>query len=205
MSLSEPAEKLEPSAGREALRAVNPHFRPIPMREQSTVVRRRHLPFYSSAIGFYEFTDVSTLPPVTKYALHGAGLTLVMDWAEATLNRANQAAGLKLSNANVLDYVRFFLNFVAGQRGAITPIESMDQLRLPPNLNQARKALIQKAIKPLVHEMTIGDVFRVSGSFLFNNALIGATLAVQADGRIGFQDQSILNDDLPLEGPPRIL
>ena len=191
--------KLSPEDTGKVLAEVNPHFAPLPMGEKTTSVSRRDLPFYDN-LALYAFTDFSTMPPVTKYALYRPGLVIAIDWTNDTIYEANESAPLKLDPANMADYARFFFSFVRGEQGRIRLIESLDDVPFMETPKPAEIKALATFIHPLRPEPYGGSgAFRLHAVFLFQSDLFSATIEIDPDGTIGMADEKLLIEGMPAQ------
>lgn len=131
---------------------------------------------------------------------------LVMDQALFRLNgtspaihEVNAKAPLRLSDANVADYLRFFCLFVHGEEGPFYLLERPDDPLLP-----GRNSLqpYKKHIKAISYNgMNDKGHFLLSGLVMYSNALFVANFAVQPTGMIEMLDDEPVASDLPFRIP----
>ncbi|MEA1938294.1 MAG: hypothetical protein U9N14_04305 [Pseudomonadota bacterium] len=189
--------KIEPEKAAVIFGEVNPHFEPIPMSEETTVLRSRSLPFYAD-MKLYAFTDYSTVPPVTKYALYRPGEVHVINWTNGPIYDVNECAPVQLTKENVADYARFFFSMVRGQHGRFRVVEQMNDVPFLEDPSDEISGNIAEMIHPIFHEAPDGkSAFVLNATFLFQDALFSSKVGVNKDGSINLYDETLLLEDLP--------
>ncbi|HAU29750.1 MAG TPA: hypothetical protein DCW68_06565 [Rhodospirillaceae bacterium] len=190
--------ELSPDEARKVLADVNPEFAPFPMGEDARISRRA-LPFYEK-MSLYAFTDFSTIPPLTKYALYQPGTAIAIDWTNDAIFDANDAAPLRLDPANVSDYAHFFFSLVRGEQGLIRIVETLDDIPFTQTPKPAEMTALAKFIHPLRLEPYGGTgPFRLHATFIFQSDLFSATMEISPDGALGMTDEKLLIEDMPAQ------
>jgi hypothetical protein len=190
-------QKLDPERAARVLDDVNPHLEPVPFSTSETTVRMQRLPFYKDYV-FYELTDLSAVPAARKYAVCKPGDVNVINWTNQTIYETNEKAPVVLDEKSVVDYVKFFFNYVRGRHGRFLIIESIDDIRwqVEPPL-QGRKVM-QEMLEPvtLVGQDPEGT-YNLEAFMVFKDSLFKTKVHVQPDGLV-----SMSEEELKIEGMP---
>ncbi|MBI1215744.1 MAG: hypothetical protein GC185_07995 [Alphaproteobacteria bacterium] len=190
-------QKLDPERAARVLSDINPYLEPVPFSEGETTVRMQRLPFYKDYT-FYELTDLSAVPGARKYALCKPGDVNVVNWTNQTIYETNEKAPIALNDDSVVDYVKFFFNYVRGRHGRFLIIESIDDIRwqVEPPL-QGRKVM-QEMLEPVT---VIGKdedgTYNLEAFMVFKDSLFKTKVHVKRDGLV-----SMSEEELKIEGMP---
>lgn len=85
------------------------------------------------------------------FMLHGE-YTVALNGTSPPIHEINKVDPISLNRSNAICYLRFFLSFVHSDGGAFFPVERIEQLTMPPNLNESEMAYAQRCL----------DILRVS-------------------------------------------
>lgn len=190
-------QKLDAERAARVMAEVNPHLEPVPFSLHDTTVRMQRLPFYRDYV-FYELTDLSAIPGARKYALCKQGDVNVINWTNEVIYETNEKAPIVLDAQTVVDYVKFFFNYVRGRHGRFLVIESIDDIRwqVEPPL-QGRKVM-QEMLSPVtLTEQGQDGAFTLDAFMVFKDSLFKTKVHVQKDGLV-----SMSEEELKIEGMP---
>ena len=138
------------------------------------------------------------------FALFDGDDALWLDGTSTAMHDANAAEALALTDATVLDYVRFFLFFVRGDSGAFTLIESAEELA-PKTVSVETLAARRAEIAPFrLREPGADGRLGVAATIAYGDALFAAVFAVTPNGNIEMVDDDPLAtlDGLAVPTPP---
>ncbi len=180
------------------LAEINEHIKPVPFSVETTIIRKIKLPFYSGYV-FYELTDLSVVPTVKKYAIYKKGDIHIIDWTNQVIYDVNEKAPLEIKEDNIVDYIKFFFNYVRGRHGRFIVIESIDgiQWKIEPPA-QGRK-VIQETLKPveLLSKNDDGS-FTANAFMLFKDSLFQTKIHVTPDGMVNLSDEELKIEGMPI-------
>lgn len=195
--MTEDWQKLDPEKAARVLSEINPKLEPVPFSMESTTVRIQKLPFYQE-YDLYELTDLSVVPGARKYALYKPGDVNVINWTNQAIYETNEKAPIVIKDDNVVEYVKFFFNYVRGRHGRFLIIETIDDIRwqVEPPL-QGRKVM-QEMLEPVsvVSEDSDGTI-NLEAFMVFKDSLFKTKVHVKKDGLV-----SMSEEELKIEGMP---
>lgn len=196
--MNEDWQKLDPERAARLLAEVNPFLEPVPFAADSTTVRLQKTPFWRG-YEFLELTDLSTVPPARKYAIHKPGETRVIDWTNRPVYETNEKAPIFLDARTVIDYVKFFFAYVRGRHGRFLVIETIDDIRWqiePPA--QGRKVM-QEMLEPVSVAGQGPDGSYILDAFMvFKDSLFKTKIHVRVDGIISMSDEELKIEGMPV-------
>jgi len=190
-------QKLDSVNIQRILGEVNPHLEPVPFRADTTVIRTQRLPFYRGSI-LLELTDLSAVPAVKKYAIYKSGDVSVIDWTNQVIYEANEKEPVVLNEETVIDYARFFFEYVRGRYGRFLIIEAIDDIRwqIEPPLQGRR--VMQEMLEPVTLIGQDADgTFNLEAFMVFKDSLFKTKIHVKKDGLV-----SMSGEELKIEGMP---
>ena len=166
---------------------------------QSTKVAWRSLPFYERVV-LIRVQDASWTPRALKiYYLTLDGNLFRLNGTSPPIHEVNATAPIKLSEENILEYLRFFCFFVRGEEGPFLIAEDMNNPDLPKMDDKTRSA-VEGSIRPATYEGKNEQGFYLcDGVVFYSNALFIANFAVQPGGMIEMLDDEPILPDLPVK------
>ena len=195
--MNEDWQKLDSDKAAQVLSELNAHLEPIPFSPDSTTIRSQKLPFYRD-YALFELTDLSAIPGARKYAIYKPGDVNVITWTNQAIYETNEKAPIHLTEDTVVNYVRFFFNYVRGRHGRFLIIETIDDVRWqiePPA--QGRKVM-QEMLEPVTLIGQDADgTFNLEAFMIFKDSLFKTQIHVKPDGLV-----SMSNEELKIEGMP---
>jgi hypothetical protein len=177
---------------------INPVGGKHKVSPQSTQVHWRTLPFYES-VALIRVKDPAWTPKeLTLYYLTDQGNLYWLNGTSPPIHEVNQKAPIKVTEDNVLEYLRFFCFFVRGEEGPFLIAESMSDPYMPKNMDDKTRSVIEGTVRPATYEGRNEKGFYLCDAVVFySNALFIANFAVQPGGMIEMIDDEPIAADLP--------
>lgn len=183
------------------LKLVNPIQGKFTAAPGTASVSWCQLPFYTS-IALVKVDD-SAWPANTGpfWFLAKQGRMFLLDGSSAPIHDANEADPIKVTEANAIDYLRFFCYFVHGDEGPFLIVEDINH----PALDQSRleagtRSVIEGAVRPAGFEgRTPEGAMEASAMVLYGNALFSARFSMTENGMIEMIDDEPVAADLPVK------
>lgn len=165
----------------------------------TTQVSWRPLPFYDS-VALIRVRDTSWSPShLSIYYLTDKGNLFRLNGTSPPIHEINAKAPVRINDANVLEYLRFFCFFVRGEEGPFLIAERMDDPNMPANIDPSTKSVIENTIRPATYEgKNDKGHFMCDAVVFYANALFIANFAVHPTGMIEMLDDEPLATDLPV-------
>lgn len=196
--MTEDWQKLDPEKAARILSEINPHLEPVPFSLENTTVRIQKLPFYKG-YELCELTDLSAVPGARKYAIYKPGDVNVINWTNQAIYETNEKAPITLDERNVVEYVKFFFNYVRGRHGRFLVIETIDDIRwqVEPPL-QGRKVM-QEMLEPVsVVSQDADGTFNLDAFMVFKDSLFKTKVHVKKDGLVSMSDEELKIEGMPV-------
>lgn len=165
----------------------------------STQVYWRQLPFYKQ-VALVRLRDVNWDPSgLNIYYLTYKGELTRLDGTSPPIHMINAEAPIKITDENVLDYLRFFCFFVRGEEGPFLISETMDTYGMPDNMDAATRKAIEGVLRPSSYEGKNAEGHYLCDAIVFySNALFLSNFAIQPSGMIEMMEDDPLVTDLPV-------
>lgn len=179
-------EQIDPIDGkfRVSGKSTEVHWRTLPFYDSVALIRVRDPKWVNKKLNIYYLTDQGNL-----FRLNGTS---------PPIHEVNAKAPIKVTEENVLDYLRFFCFFVRGEEGPFYIAESMHDPNMPQNLDETTQSVIEGTIRPASIEGQNEQGFFLCDAVVFySNALFIANFAVQPTGMIEMLDDEPIAADLP--------
>lgn len=158
-------------------------FRMLPFYDQVAMIRVKDPAWTPSSLYIYYLTDQGNL-----YWLNGTS---------PPIHEINGKAPVKITDDNVLEYLRFFCFFVRGEEGPFLIAETMDDPYIPKNLDDRTRSVVEGTVRPASYEGKNEKGFFLCDAVVFySNALFIANFAVQPTGMIEMLDDQPIAGDL---------
>lgn len=158
------------------------------------------LPFYTS-IALVRIDDTVWAPNTGPFwFLAKQGRMFLLDGSSAPIHDANEADPIKVTEANALEYLRFFCYFVHGDEGPFLIVENIDHPAIDKaRLEDSKRKVIEDAIRPAAFEgKTPEGAYEASAMVLYGNALFSARFSMTENGMIEMIDDDPVAADLPV-------
>lgn len=165
---------------------------------QSTQVAWRMLPFYES-VALIRVQDPNWIKPnLVVYYLTDQGNLFRLNGTSPPIHEVNAKAPVKITEENVIEYLKFFCFFVRGEEGPFYVAESMDDQNMPADMDDTTRSVIEGTIRPASFEDKNDQGHYLCNAVVFySNALFYADFAVQPSGMIEMLDDEPIASDLP--------
>ncbi len=170
---------------------VNPIGDKYKVSTATTQVHYRMLPFYDQ-VAMIRIKDPAWTPrDLYIYYLTDHGNLEWLNGTSPPIHAINAKAPVKITEDNVLDYLRFFCFFVRGEDGPFLIAETMDDPYIPKNLDDRARAAVEGSVRPASYDgQDANGNFLCDAVVFYSNALFIANFAVEPGGMI-----RMLNDD----------
>lgn len=160
------------------------HWRPLPFYESVALIRVKDPNWVNKKLCIYFLTDQGNL-----FRLNGTS---------PPIHEVNAKAPVKITEANVLDYLRFFCFFVRGEEGPFYVAESMDDPNMPKDMDDTTRSVVEGSIRAASFEgMNDQGHYLCDAVVFYSNALFIANFAIQPGGMIEMLDDEPIATDLP--------
>lgn len=165
-----------------------------------TTVMAIDIPFYPEH-RFLDIADHATNPPLQRFVVQKKNTMefTLLDWSYKTIREINTSAPLEITDQNVLEYVRFYFEYVKGRHGRFIICETADHIKWkdePPA--EVRKEL-NKALQPLeIKEKRKDGVYHVTGFMMLKDALFVCNIYVEPNGKVTIADHEVLLENIPV-------
>ena len=181
------------------LEQINPIDGKYHVNAQSTQVHWRMLPFYDQ-VALIQVKDPNwTNPKLNIYYLTDQGNLFRLNGTSPPIHEVNAKASIKVTEENVLDYLRFFCFFVRGEEGPFYIAESMQDPNMPTEMDETTRSVIEGTVRPATFDgMNEQGHFLCDAVVFYSNALFIANFAVQPTGMIEMLDDDPIAADLPV-------
>jgi hypothetical protein len=159
---------------------VNPIDGKYQASETTTNVSWRALPFYDQVV-LVRLTDPTWTPRhLVLYYLVDAGNPYRLNGQSWPIHEINAKAPIKITDANVLEYLKFFCFFVRGEEGPFLIAEHIDDPYMPKNMDMQTKTVIEGTLRDASYEgKDASGNFMCDSVVFYSNALFIANFQVQ--------------------------
>ncbi|MEM7679822.1 MAG: hypothetical protein AAF182_02320 [Pseudomonadota bacterium] len=164
----------------------------------STEATWRMLPFYES-VALVKIKDPNWVnKKLVIYYLTFEGQLFRLNGTSPPIHEVNAKAPIKVTEENVLEYLKFFCFFVRGEEGPFYIAEDMSDPNMPEGMDEGTKSVIEGTIRPASFEgKNDQGHFLCDAVVFYSNALFIANFAVQPSGMIEMLDDEPIAADLP--------
>lgn len=165
-----------------------------------TTIMAIDIPFYENH-RFLDISDHATNPPLQRFAVQKNDTLdfTLLDWSYKTIREINISAPIELNDKNVLEYLRFYFEYVKGRHGRFIVCETADHIKWkdePPV--EVRKEL-NKALHPLeIKEKRKDGVYHVIGFMMLKDALFICNIYVEPNGKVTIAEHEVLLENIPV-------
>lgn len=162
------------------------HWLPLPFYDQVAIIRVKDPAWTPRNLFIYYLTDQGNL-----YWLNGTS---------PPIHEVNEKAPIKITDDNVLDYLRFFCFFVRGEEGPFLIAESMQDTYVPKDLDDQTRAALENTVSPATFEGKDDEGnWLCNGVVYYSNALFITNFKVMPSGMIEMLDDEPIAADLPVK------
>jgi hypothetical protein len=190
--------KLEPHESAAALQEINPLLQDVSFDPASATLLACDLSFYPE-YRFIDVADYKSTPTPRRYLVYKPGHIVVLNWTNDPIYALNKAAPVMLTTDTVVDYVRFYFNYVRGRHGKFTIAESVNDIPWHEDPPPAARKAVGRMIQPVQMIGVDKDgTFNLFVCLMFRDSLFRATVRVHPDGTVVLQDEELLVEDMPV-------
>lgn len=182
------------------LEQINPVDGKYKVSPETTQVSWRALSFYDRVV-LVRVKDAGWTPKnLNLYYLTIDGNLYRLNGTSPPIHEVNALAPVKITDDNVLDYLRFFCFFVRGEEGPFLIAEDINDPDMPKGMDDQTRAVIEGTIRPATYEgKNEQGFFLCDGVVFYANALFIANFAIQPSGMIEMLDDEPIAADLPVK------
>ena len=157
-----------------------------------TDVSWRSLPFYAN-YRLCRLINYATMPTFTMTYLTDGTDYIPLDGTANPIYTADEKDPLLLSEENVVPYLEFFFSNVQGSEGDVFLIRDPQKMPFMNSLSTAQQQSIIHSFKPVsvIFDPTL-NAYKVTGTLHYGGGMLAATIVVRPDGKISFQEQTLL-------------
>ncbi len=179
------------------LSQINPVDQQLKTSAESTTVEWRAMPWYDS-VAMIRVRDPNWSPKnMTVYYLTDQGTLYRLNGTSPPIHDINKKAPIKITDENVLEYLRFFCFFVRGEEGPFLISEDINDPNMPKDMDDKMRTVIGGAIRPASYEGKNEQGHWLCDAVVFySNALFIANFAVHPTGMIEMMDDEPIAADL---------
>ena len=178
---------------------VNPIDGKYQVNGKTTEVAWRQLPFYDNMVLIRLRDRTWGKQKLSIYYLTDQGALYRLNGTSPPIHEVNAKAPIRVTEQNVLDYLRFFCFFVRGEEGPFLIAESMQDPYIPQTDDPKTKAVIEGTVRAASYEgRNEQGYFMCDAVVYYANALFIATFAVQPGGMIEMLNDEPIAADLPV-------
>lgn len=179
---------------------INPIDGKYKVSMNTSSVAWRQLPFYDNVV-LVRVQDTMWSPKhLTIFYLTEQGNLFRLNGTSPPIHEVNAKAPIKVTEDNVLEYLRFFCFFVRGEEGPFLIAEDMDNPDMPRNMDAQTRSVVEGTVRPATYEgRNEQGYFLCDAVVFYSNALFIANFAVQPSGMIEMLDDEPIAADLPVK------
>lgn len=164
----------------------------IVFSRDTTEVTWRSLPFYTN-YKLYRLVNYATMPTFSLMYLSNGEDFITVTGTAIPIFTANARDPIRLNEMTVIPYLDFFFGNVQGSEGDIFLIKDPKRMPFMDSLSAGQQQSIMAGFKPLKASYSATEGFyRVSGTLYYGGGLIYAVIQVMPDGKLAFEEQSLL-------------
>ncbi|MCK4945113.1 MAG: hypothetical protein KAI61_02910 [Alphaproteobacteria bacterium] len=194
--------KLNREQAQRVLRLLSNHKDAVVFSQELTGVSWRGLSFYAD-YRLYRLVNYATMPTFTMTYLSNGSEYISLDGTANPIYTVNEKDPLRLDNLNVIPYLEFFFSYVQGSEGDVSLIKDPYEINFMEGMDSVQQQSVIDNFKSLkILSCTTENSYKISGTLYYGGALITSTILIMPDGKISFQDQSLLLSGIPFQESP---
>jgi hypothetical protein len=179
---------------------INPIDGKYKVSAQTSKVSWRQLPFYDNVVLVRVQDPMWSPGHLTIFYLTEQGNLFRLNGTSPPIHEVNAKAPVKITEENVLDYLKFFCFFVRGEEGPFLIAEDMNNPDMPKNIDPKTRSVIEGTVRPATYEGKNEQGFFLCDAVVFySNALFIANFAIQPSGMIEMLEDEPIAADLPVK------
>jgi hypothetical protein len=163
-----------------------------------TTIMAAELPFYANC-RLLDISNHTAMPAARRFVIHGPKTLVALDFTNGPIYKLNEDCPLKLNEANIATYARFFFTYVRGKHGRFIVVENVDDVPWkedpPPTARQA----IGRMIKPIAlkeNPPAGSNVLEIR--MVFKDSLFKSDVLIKNDGLVSLSNEELLLEDMPV-------
>lgn len=164
--------------------------------ESGSSISATTLSFYPERVRLLRLCYSAWAGSPTLYYLEDQGNLFRLNGTSPPIHEVNAKAPINLSEANVLDYLRFFCFFVRGDEGPWLFFESLADSDIPDIPDEDERIKLEKHVYPskFIGSDEEGN-FHAAAMIWYSNAIFAAKFKVQPTGMIEMEkDEQVLSN-----------
>jgi hypothetical protein len=167
-----------------------------------TEVAWRGLAFYNN-YRLCRLINYATMPVFTMVYLTDGTDYIQLDGTANPIYIVDEKDPLMLNEENVIPYLEFFFSNVQGSEGDVFLIRDPHKMPFMDTLSAAQRQSIIDSFRPSsVSFNPAENAYKVSGTLHYGGSLLASVIVVATDGRISFQEQSLLLNGIHFPDSP---
>jgi hypothetical protein len=187
-----PWTRLTREQSQQVLKQLGDRRDAVVFSKEVTEVSYRALPFYTHH-KLYRLVNYATMPTFTMHYLTNGIDYISIDGTANPIYTVNEKDPVHLDEMNVIAYLEFFFSNVQGSEGDVFLIRDPRKMPFMDSLSPSQQQSVISSFKPLkIFSEPEQGMLKVTGTIYYGGGLIAATILVSSDGKISFQDQSLL-------------
>lgn len=183
--------RLDREQAHKVLEQLSAHKDAVVFSKDATEVSWRSLSFYTN-YRLYRLVNYATMPTFSMMYLSNEEEYISIDGTAAPIYAVNGKDPIRLTEINVISYLEFFFSNVQGSEGDVFLIKDPRKMPFMDTLNPAQQQSVVNCFKPLSVSSDSLHNFEISGTVHYSGGLMVATIVVTKDGKMSFQNQSLL-------------
>lgn len=193
-----PFVKLEAAETKELLEEVRPYIEGGSFTPDNTVMLAQDFGFYPG----YRFLDIAnyeSTPSQHRYVIYKGEDIVVLDWTNEKIYALNDRLPIKLDENNIIDYVRFFFNYVRGKQGRFIIVENVDDINWREEPPPAALKAIGQMLEPVsIFSKDDNGTFHLVACVIFRDSLFKSKIEVKSNGIVSLYDEELIVEDMPI-------
>lgn len=195
--LSEPWTPVDGDELKGFIERVTPVDGKYKLSEDTAKIAWKTLPFYEH-VAMIRIKDSSwSNQALTLFYLTDEGNLFRINGTSPPIHEVNAKAPIRITEENVLDYLRFFCYFVRGEDGPFYLAETMDDPIMPKDMDDTTRSVLEGSMRPATLEgMDENGNFLCEAIVFYANGLFIAKFSVQPSGMIEMLSDEGITADL---------
>jgi len=173
-----PFTALAPDAASALLADIAPALGGVALAPETTDIRVADLPIYDD-YRLLAVRDGAAPEPNVRYLLAAPGDTVPLNWTNEPIYAVNERAPIKVEDATVIPYAKFFFHFVRGQLGCFLIVEKPQDLDWLPEAPKAQRDAVNTLLSPVVNQgLGEDNLYTLTATVIFKNALFRTDIKI---------------------------
>ncbi len=119
-----------------------------------------------------------------------------LDGTSAGIHLFNASAPVRLSEANVLDYLRYFCFFIHAELGPFLVAEDVDDRYIRAHFTDADRVRLREHLRPAQLLGEVEEGFGVATTMLYGHELLSTIALITRRGMVDLPEEAVLLDRL---------